>query len=187
MRHSTHQLSAAQFVDIITYNTSIEIRGCINVAGAIHLDPSINQRTAKPLVFECGAALTTPSSVDTFQEALFKFLHLCSEELSPDLFRILLEGMILQPRGVAKWVNKRTQNPEKMLHEARAGRLPQLAISGGRDELLIVEGFKKVFEELEWKRLTYRHLPNADHMPWVSCAEEFREIVLAWLKSESTS
>jgi pimeloyl-ACP methyl ester carboxylesterase len=170
----------------MTYNTSIEIRGCINVAGAIHLDPAINRRTAKPLVFECGAALLTPPSVDAFQEALFKFLHVCSKKLSPDLSRILLEGMVMQPRGVAKWVNKRTQNPEKMLREARAGRLPLLAISGGKDELLIVEGFKKVFEDLEWKGLTYRHLQDADHIPWVSCAEEFRETVLAWLK-ESTS
>lgn len=169
----------------MTYNTSVKISGFINVAGAIYLDPSMAQRTAKPEIFKYLSALTNPPSVDAFQEATLNFIHICSDKLSPCLFRVLLEGVILQPRGVAARVNTRKQNPEKMLQEARNGRLKLLAIGGGKDKLLNAEGFKSVFQDLGWKRYTYKHLEEADHIPWVSCAEEFREVVLAWLKEQS--
>jgi pimeloyl-ACP methyl ester carboxylesterase len=181
-RYNTYWTIAAQFVDIMTYNTSVRIRGFISVGGAIYLDPSIAERTVKPLVFECAAALTSPSSTDVFQEGLLNFLHACSEKLSTDLFRVLLEGMVLQPRAAAVWVHKRKQDPERMLEEARAGKLPLLAIGGGKDKFLNAEGFKATYEDLGWKKMTYRHLEDADHIPWVSCPEEFREVVLAWFE-----
>ncbi|XP_006456516.1 hypothetical protein AGABI2DRAFT_195608 [Agaricus bisporus var. bisporus H97] len=175
-------IGSAQFVDIMSYNTTVRINGFISVAGAIYLDPSVAKRTARPLVFECAAALTAPSSTDVFQEGLLNFLHLCSDKLPTDLFRVLLEGMVLQPRAAAVWVHKRKQDPEKMLEAARAGKLPLLAIGGGKDKFLDEDGFKATYEELGWQRMTYRHLEDADHVPWVSSPEEFRDVVLAWLR-----
>jgi pimeloyl-ACP methyl ester carboxylesterase len=166
----------------MAYNTSITINGFISVGGAIYLDPSIAERTVKPFVFECAGALTSPPSTDAFQEGLLNFLHACSEKLSNDLFRVLLEGMIRQPRAAAVWVHKRKQDPEKMLEEARAGKLPLLAIGGGKDKFLNAEGFRATYEDLDWKKMTYRHMEDADHIPWVSCPEEFREAVLTWLE-----
>lgn len=180
--YNANRTLAAQFVDIMSYNTTVRINGLISVAGAIYLDPSVAKRTARPLVFECAAALTAPSSTDVFQEGLLNFLHLCSDKLPTDLFRVLLEGMVLQPRAAAVWVHKRKQDPEKMLEAARAGKLPLLAIGGGKDKFLDEDGFKATYEELGWQRMTYRHLEDADHVPWVSSPEEFRDVVLAWLR-----
>ncbi|XP_006459465.1 hypothetical protein AGABI2DRAFT_191431 [Agaricus bisporus var. bisporus H97] len=175
-------MGAALFPDIMTYTTSVKILGFINVAGVVSVDPSIKRSSSRPLANEWGGILLSPPSVDAFQEALFQFLHICSDELSPELFRILLEGMIMQPRGAAVLAFKRKQNPEKMLQEARGGRLPLLGISGLKDKGLIAEELKRELENLGWKRMTYRFLQDADHIPWVSCAEEFREIVLTWIK-----
>lgn len=123
-----------------------------------------------------------PPSVDAFQETTLKFLHLCSEKVSPGLFRVLLEGMIQQPRRAAAWIHQRTHNPEKMMQEARSGKLPLLAITGGKDNVVVAEELKTVLEASGWKELVYRHLEDADHIPWVSCPEEFRGVVLGWLK-----
>lgn len=172
---------AAHFVDIMAYNTSITISGLINVEGAIYLDPSITERTVNHENFKVLRTLINPPSVDVFQETILAFIHMCSDKLSPEFFRVLLEGVILQPRTIAARLNTRKHNPEKMLQEAREGRLELLVVSGGKDKLLNVEGFKAVFEDLGWKKHTYKHLEEADHIPWVSCPEGFREIVLSWI------
>ncbi|KAF9449217.1 alpha/beta-hydrolase [Macrolepiota fuliginosa MF-IS2] len=175
-------LGSAHFVDIITYNTSITVLGLINVQGAIYLDSSFAKRTVNYENFKVILTLANPPTIDIFQETVFAFLHTCSDKLSPELFRILLEGVIQQPRAIAARLNSRTHNPEKMLREAREGKLELLVVSAGKDKLLNVEGFKAVFDELGWKKWTYEHLEDADHIPWVSCPEAFREIVIPWVR-----
>ncbi|XP_006453747.1 hypothetical protein AGABI2DRAFT_42806, partial [Agaricus bisporus var. bisporus H97] len=175
-------VGAAVLADITAYTTPVKMLGFINVAGLIYVNPSVNSRVGSRQSREWGPPFLFPPSEDALQESCAYFLRICSEELSPELFRILLEGMLMQSRGIAKRVCSRKQNPEKMLQEARDGRIPLLAISGLKDQALITEKLKGELEDLGWKRMTYRYLQDADHMPWVSCAEEFREIVLAWIK-----
>jgi pimeloyl-ACP methyl ester carboxylesterase len=166
----------------MTYNDSVKILGFINVEGGLYRDGSIFKRLMGPVASKYRTILVDPPSVDAFQENVLGFLHLCSEKLPPKLFRILLEGMIQQPRRAAELVHQRTHNPEKMMQEARSGKLPLLAISGGKDNVVVAGEFKTVVEASGWKELVYRHLEDADHIPWVSCPEEFRGVVLAWLK-----
>ncbi|XP_006456513.1 hypothetical protein AGABI2DRAFT_188435 [Agaricus bisporus var. bisporus H97] len=175
-------IGAAVLADIMAYTTPVNILGFINVAGLVYVDPSVNSHVASRLAREWGPPFLFPPSGDAFQESCSQFIHICSDEISPELFSILMEGMAMQPRGIAARVCVRKQNPENMLEEARGGRLPLLAISGLKDKALYTEKLKGELEALGWKRMTYRYLQDADHIPWVSCAEEFREIVLTWMK-----
>ncbi|KAF5350071.1 hypothetical protein D9756_009079 [Leucocoprinus leucothites] len=176
-------LGSAHFVDILTYNTSITISGLINVAGAVVLVPGMfkSPPSYTPEAHEILTTLARPPSVDDFQVTVFRFINICSEKLSPNLARILLEGIMLQPRRCAISMNARTHDPTKMLQEAREGRLKLLVIGGGKDKTLNVEGFKALLDETGWKEYTYRHLEEADHMPWVSQPDAFRDIVLGWI------
>ncbi|KXN83245.1 hypothetical protein AN958_01650 [Leucoagaricus sp. SymC.cos] len=177
-------LGSGHFVDIVTYNTSIAVSGFINIAGVVVLDPAISSRAGKPEVFEVLGTLACPPSVDVFQETVFRFISMCSDKLSPDLARILLEGIMLQPRKAAVIMNSRKHDPNKILQEAREGRLKLLAIGGGRDQTLNVNGFKSVLEEVGWKGYRFEYLPGADHMPWVSQPDEFRDVVLQWVATQ---
>lgn len=105
-----------------------------------------------------------------------------SDYLSPELSCTLLEGVILVPRAVAGKLTTRTQDPEKMLQQARAGELEALVITSEKDKLLNSDGVREVYEESGWKKYVLRHIKDADHMPWLSKADEFREIVLGWMK-----
>jgi pimeloyl-ACP methyl ester carboxylesterase len=170
----------------MAYNTSITISGLINVAGVVVLraDMATSPHAHTPELFEVLGTLARPPSVDAFQEAVFGFINMISDKLPPDMARILLESIMLQPRRSAIMMNTRTHNPERMLQEARAGNLKLLAIGGGRDKTLSVEGFKAILEETGWKEYTYRHMEEADHMPWVSKPDEFRDIVIGWVLSQ---
>ncbi|KAJ3569557.1 hypothetical protein NP233_g4964 [Leucocoprinus birnbaumii] len=176
-------LGSAHFVDIMTYNSSITISGLINVAGAVVLVPEMfkSPPSHTPEVYEILNTLARPPSVDDFQEAVFRFINICSDKLSPNLSRVVLEGIMLQPRRCAISMNTRKHDPERMLEEARGGRLKLLAIGGGKDRTLNVEGFKALLEETRWKGYIYKHLEEADHMPWISQPDAFRDVVLGWI------
>ncbi len=173
-------------MDILTYNTSVILLGLIYAAGTIYLDPSIMERTTSRESLEIAKILADPPSVDVFQETVFDFLHLCSKKFPSDLFRILLEGILLQPRSIVMRLASRSQNPEALLQEVREGKLPIFVLTGGKDKLMKSEGLKAVIRELGWQNYTHRHLEEADHVPWVSCPETFRDTVLGWVKDGSS-
>jgi pimeloyl-ACP methyl ester carboxylesterase len=152
------------------------------VAGAVYLEPSVNALVFSREGTNFAGRLAYPPSVDEFQKTVLDFVRACSEKLSPELFRILLEGVLLQPRSIAARLGTRSQNPDRLLQEARAGNLPILVVTGGRDGLLNPEGLKDFIQGVGWQKFTYSHLENADHMPWVSDPEAFRDTVLGWVK-----
>lgn len=152
------------------------------MAGAPYLEPSVSELVFSREGHWFAGKLASPPSVDVFQETIFDFIRACSDDLSPELFRILVEGVLLQPRSITPRVSTRSQNPEKLLQEARAGNLPTLVVTGGKDRLVNAEGLKAVTQRGEWQKSTYSHLENADHMPWVSLPDIFRDTVLGWVK-----
>lgn len=177
---------ATHFADILTYNNSVTILGLINVAGMIYNEPSIVERSFSHESLEITKRLVCPPSVDAFQETVFDFLHACSDKLPPGLFQALLEGILRQPRLVVMRLTSRPQNPEVLLRETREGKLPILILTGGKDRIANVVGLKAVIQELKWQGCTYVHLEEADHIPWVSSPEAFREAILGWLKNNQS-
>ncbi|KAF9449690.1 alpha/beta-hydrolase [Macrolepiota fuliginosa MF-IS2] len=177
-------VGASQFVDIINYNTSnsVAISGLINISGAMYSSPTIISRMTRPETCSFILDLTQTTNVDAFQSATLRFCSLLSEHLSPDLYRILLEGIMLVPRGVASRLTSRVHDPEKMLKQARDGELELLLVTGGKDKLVDAEGIRGTFDESGWKLYIHKHIEGADHMPWVSTSDEFRDIVLGWIR-----
>lgn len=138
-------------------------------------------RTASAETLEVLGTLARPASVDVFQETALLFVHLCSNVVSPDLSRRMLEGIILQPRSVTAKLITRRQQVDKYLQDGREGKLNVLVVTGGKDKLIRVEGFRAVYEELGWKNCMLKHVEEGDHMPWVSSGEQFRDAVLGWV------
>ncbi|KAF9449216.1 alpha/beta-hydrolase [Macrolepiota fuliginosa MF-IS2] len=171
-----------QFADIIAHNVSVEISGLINVEGPPYIDAAIISRVSNSETLAILGALAQPTSVDDFQETTLQFVRRCSNVISPDLCRVLLEGVIVQPRAVTGRLLSRQQNPEKLLQGGRDGKLDVLIVSGGEDRMVGVEGLRAVYEEIGWKKCSFKHLDKADHIPWASSAEAFRDAVLGWVK-----
>ncbi len=138
-------------------------------------------RIANPPSLALLAGLTH-IDVDVFQQAARTFVSWLSNHLPQELSSALLEGIYVVPKEITSKLVGRTQNPERMLQEARKGGLELLVISCGKDMFLDPEGYKAVFEDSGWKNYTLQHLEEADHMPWVSRPEEFREAMLGWMK-----
>lgn len=107
--------------------------------------------------------------------------------MSQDLYRVLLEGVILQPRAVTGKLITRKQDPVRFLQDARDGKVDVLVVGGGKDELVDAEGLMLIYKELGWKKYTLKRLDKADHMPWISAAETFRDTVLGWVKERHSS
>ncbi|KAF5350070.1 hypothetical protein D9756_009078 [Leucocoprinus leucothites] len=172
----------AFFSDLVNFASSVDITGFINVAGPPYIDQDLFARVARPATLGILAALSQPPSVDVFQENALNLVHLFSEVISHDLFCTLLEGVIIQPRAVTAQVVSRKQDPTKLLQEGRDGKMEVLVVTGGKDSLVSAPGLRAVYEEMGWKKCTVKHLDEADHMPWVSRGDEFREIILGWIK-----
>lgn len=166
----------------MNYNTSVTISGFICTSGLIYIEPTILIRVADPRSLGLLADLAQTADADTSQRAALTFISWLSDHLSPELSRTLLEGVRVVPNNIIGKLATRVQNPEKMLREVREGRLEFLVIACAKDMLVNLEGYKAVFEEFGWKNWTLRQLEEADHMPWASSAEEFREIVIGWMK-----
>lgn len=137
----------------MTYNTSVEIAGLINVTGLPYIDAV--PRIAEPGGTVLSKTLAQPASVDAFQQAALSFLHECSDFVSEDLFRKLLEGIILQPRAVTMKVYTRKQDVEEFLQKAREGKLDLLVVRGGIDKLIDGKELEAVYKELGWKKTFY--------------------------------
>lgn len=173
---------AAHLADIVTHATSVKIAGLINVQGPPYIDATIISRVAKPETMVLLGTLAQPPSVDAFQETVLKFIRSCSSVMSQDLYRKLLEGVLLQPRSVTAKLITRKQDPEKFLQEAREGKLDALVVRGGKDALVNSEELEAVYQDLGWKKYRLIHLDDGDHLPWVSSSEEFCTAVLGWVK-----
>lgn len=139
-------------------------------------------RVAAPRSLGLLADLTQSANADVFKHAAVMFVSWLSDHLSPELSRALLEGVHVVPKTITGKLATRFQNPQKMLREAREGKLELLVIACAKDMLVNLEGYKAVFEESGWKNCSLQQLEEADHMPWVSSAEEFREVVIGWMK-----
>ncbi|KAJ3569560.1 hypothetical protein NP233_g4963 [Leucocoprinus birnbaumii] len=172
------KVSAAFFADLVNFTKSVNISGFINVAGPPYIDQGLFARVAASSTLEILVALSQPSSVDVFQENTLKLIRTLSSVMSPDLFRTLLEGVIIQPRAITARIVSRKQDPTRLVQEGREGKIDTLVITGGRDILINVPGLKAVYEDLGLQKCTMKHLEEADHVPWVSSRDEFRETVL---------
>ncbi|KXN82162.1 hypothetical protein AN958_02971 [Leucoagaricus sp. SymC.cos] len=173
-------LGSSHFVDIATHNTSVAISGFICVGGVPWVDQATILRISTP---ESLSLLTTQiGEVDTFQESCLNFVNWLSDRISPELYRSLLEGLIVVPRVIASKASTRIQNPDTMFQKGRDGELGLLLITGKKDKLMNGGAVKVAYEETGWKKLTHCHFESGDHMPWLSVAEQFRETVLQWVK-----
>jgi len=166
----------------VNYNTSVTISGFICTSGPLYIAQTVFMRTATPQSLVVLKDMTQTTDVDTFQQAALRLISHLSNNLSPELSHTLFAGVNDVPKDVIGIMATRAQDPEKMLQEARNGKLELLAIACGRDMIINLEGFRAVFEESGWKNYTLRQLDEADHMPWVSRAEEFREAVMGWVR-----
>ncbi|KAF9444796.1 alpha/beta-hydrolase [Macrolepiota fuliginosa MF-IS2] len=176
-------LGAAHFVDIINYNTSVTISGFINSSGLMYISPPVIFRMAKPEALVILAELTqTGSSIEAFQSTAQRFCSFLSDDLTPDLRRALLEGIMLVSSNVAGKLSTRAHDPEKMLQEGRDGGLEVLVVTGGKDKLVNATGVRETYEESGWKKCIHRHLEEGDHMPWLSRPDEYRDLVLSWIQ-----
>ncbi|KAJ3552663.1 hypothetical protein NP233_g12827 [Leucocoprinus birnbaumii] len=176
-------LGATHFVDFASHNTSVSVNGLISVEGALCSDPATILRIGTPRSFQLFADFMQGNDVDAFQRSVLDFITACtSDPMSPNFFRILLEGVILVPRPVAIKLTSRTQNTDVMFTKARSGELDLLLITGGKDKLTNAAAIKTVYEEIGWKKYTYQHLEDGDHIPWLSEQERFRETVLGWVR-----
>ncbi len=166
----------------MTHATAVEIAGLINVEGPPYIDTAIITRVARPETMVILGALIQPPSVDVFQQTALKFIRYCSEVMSQDFYRKLLEGVLLQPRSVTEKLITRKQDPGRFLQDAREGKLDVLVIRGGKDKLVDTEELEAVYKDLGWQKYKSILLEEADHLPWVSSSEEFCDKVLGWVK-----
>lgn len=178
-------LGAAHFVDIASYNTSVSISGFITVEGALCVDQATIFRISTPESFSVLAGLMQTTDVDAFQQGSLNFISWLSDRLPPDLYRALLEGVILVPRALATKFISRTHNMDAMIKKAQSGQIELLLITGRRDKLVNATAVKAVYEEIGWKNYVYQHLDDGDHMPWLSVPDEFRETVLQWARERN--
>lgn len=127
-------------------------------------------------------ALSQSTDVDAFQKAVLQFVSWLSDYLNPELYRKLLEGVIVVPRDVAVKLTTRIQDPRRMLQLGREGRLDVLVVMGEKDKFFCLDGVKSVYEEVGWKNVVFRLVEGADHMTWLSRPDVFRDTVLTWIQ-----
>lgn len=155
------------------------MRGIINIAGFIHLN--VIPTTATPAALSTISALTQTTDVEMFQNGTSLFLEsLSSKPLPFALAQQCLGNVMVQPRSVTMQMLSRTQDETRLMEVGRAGTLPLLLIHGSEDGLVKGRELPKLLEG--WKNMTVVELPGADHMPWLSDAERFRDSVLSWVE-----
>lgn len=173
---------AINFVDIVNHCKSVTINGLINASGLIYLDPAVLTHVVNPESLAILGALSQSTDVDAFQKAVLQFVSWLSDYLNPELYRKLLEGVIVVPRDVAVKLTTRIQDPRRMLQLGREGRLDVLVVMGEKDKFFCLDGVKSVYEEVGWKNVDFRLVEGADHMTWLSRPDVFRDTVLTWIQ-----
>lgn len=119
-----------------------------------------------------------PKDVGEFQDAMLQFVDSLSDVFPYSVRQAVLGTALSQPRYALDRNLQRRQDTTALI---KAGRnLPLLVIFGSSDKVL--DGHASAQYYKGWTRLKVVELDGADHIPWISKREEFRDSVLDWVK-----
>ncbi|KAJ7587498.1 hypothetical protein C8J56DRAFT_1081748 [Mycena floridula] len=147
------------------------------------MDLVMNEFKLPPFLSILGS---TKHSVADFQKSTSLFVDACSGKL-PYAMREAFIGMKMgQDQAVFAKLLTRTQDATNMLRLGREGKIPILVIGCKLDKLVNPDALRKFYGENSWRDLKMIELEEADHVPWVSQPDGFRDAILDWVESASS-
>ncbi|KAJ7590463.1 Alpha/Beta hydrolase protein [Mycena floridula] len=181
-------LGAVNIPDILTFHSAEYITGVINITGVPYADPGVIHGVSTPLTLTIMGGMLGPTepSIAEFQKATALFVDSCSDKL-PYALREACLGMAMgQPRQVLAKLLTRAQDATNMLRQGKEGPLPLLVIRCKLDKVISSDGLRKFYGESGWKNIRMVELEEADHVPWVSQPDGFRDAILDWVRYTSS-
>ncbi|PFH49652.1 hypothetical protein AMATHDRAFT_62782 [Amanita thiersii Skay4041] len=174
-------MGATHVADILAAHPPSYISGIINVEGLPYLAAGVFSSLCKSAALNVLEVMQRTEDVPLFQEMAELFVMMCSDKLPYNLRLACLGGVMVQPRMVVRRLVSRVQDESGLLKAGKEMKLPMLMVWGGEDKLSSCAGFKEVLEG--WQEYTEVGLLEADHVPWLSCPEEFRNVILDWVEA----